>query len=172
MAAAVDVGLKRRLGLAHRQILAYAMDIRALLERLRGREAELERTRDNLQAYNPQVSGLLTLKQRREAELQAARDETVDRLVAAACQRDGETIGHLERIAALVAELCRLLGLDEERIQRIAQASKLHDLGKLAIPDQILHKAGPLDDAEWIVLRQHTVLGARMDVGVHVVIRN
>jgi putative two-component system response regulator len=158
----VETGLKRRLALAHRQILAYTVDIRGLLERLRGREEELERTRSSLEVYSHQVNGLREVEKQHDAELRAAQDETVDRLVAAACQRDGETQGHLQRIAALVAEVCTLLGLGEERTLRTAQASKLHDLGKLAIPDQILHKPGPLDDAEWVVLRQHTVLGARM----------
>jgi HD-GYP domain-containing protein (c-di-GMP phosphodiesterase class II) len=54
------------------------------------------------------------------------------------------------------------LGLDERRAERVRLAGTLHDIGKIAIPDAILRKQGPLDDIEWREMRRHPELGARM----------
>jgi two-component system, cell cycle response regulator len=66
------------------------------------------------------------------------------------------------RIAQLAAETARRMGLAEEAVARIALAARLHDIGKVAIPDAILHKPGPLDESEWLVMRSHTEIGARI----------
>jgi hypothetical protein len=63
------------------------------------------------------------------------------------------------RIGLAVA---RLLGLTPEEIDEIAQAAELHDIGKVAIPDAILHKPAPLDDREWAFMRRHTLIGERI----------
>ena len=54
------------------------------------------------------------------------------------------------------------LGLPQEEIENIRQAAELHDLGKVAIPDAILFKPGPLTDSEWAFIRRHTVIGERI----------
>jgi putative nucleotidyltransferase with HDIG domain len=66
------------------------------------------------------------------------------------------------RIAQLAEETSRRLGLPEETIARIALAARLHDIGKVAIPDTILEKPGPLDEGEWQLMRSHTEIGARI----------
>jgi HD-GYP domain-containing protein (c-di-GMP phosphodiesterase class II) len=55
-----------------------------------------------------------------------------------------------------------LLGLPAPQVQRIADAALLHDVGKLAVPHAILHKPGPLDDAEWTVMAEHPIAGERI----------
>jgi HD-GYP domain-containing protein (c-di-GMP phosphodiesterase class II) len=62
----------------------------------------------------------------------------------------------------MVEKVAHGLGLDEEEIDRIKAAALLHDIGKVAIPDAILNKAGPLDDEEWKLMKDHTVVGERI----------
>ena len=73
------------------------------------------------------------------------------------------TVGRLARAAA------GQLGLDPDKVERIGAAGTLHDLGKLGISDAILHKPGPLDDAEWREIRRHPEVGARIleHAGMH-----
>jgi HD-GYP domain-containing protein (c-di-GMP phosphodiesterase class II) len=56
----------------------------------------------------------------------------------------------------------RRLGLDAEALDVLVRAAELHDIGKIAVPDTILHKPGPLNDVEWEIMRQHTVVGERI----------
>lgn len=69
--------------------------------------------------------------------------------------RDGETAGHAQRVIDLSVALARKLGLDKEEIRALQRGAYLHDIGKMAIPDQILLKPGPLDDEEWAIMKQH-----------------
>ena len=71
--------------------------------------------------------------------------------------RDGETAGHAQRVIDLSVALARRLGLDKDEIRALRRGAYLHDIGKMAIPDQILHKPGPLDDEEWKIMKQHPV---------------
>ena len=54
------------------------------------------------------------------------------------------------------------LEMDEDRVQRLRLAGILHDIGKIAVPDSILNKPGPLTDDEWVQMRRHPELGARI----------
>jgi diguanylate cyclase (GGDEF)-like protein len=62
----------------------------------------------------------------------------------------------------LSTQVGRNLGLDDEESSLLARAAELHDIGKLAIPEVILDKPGPLDDNEWVFMRRHTLLGERL----------
>ncbi len=55
-----------------------------------------------------------------------------------------------------------MLGLRRDELDELERAAQLHDLGKLAVPDEILHKPGPLDEREWAFVRQHTIVGERI----------
>jgi putative two-component system response regulator len=76
--------------------------------------------------------------------------------------RDPYTGGHCERLATFGRALGQRLGLSESDLVAIERAGTVHDIGKIAIPDRILLKAGPLDDDEWTVMRQHTVTGEQI----------
>ncbi|OGN81989.1 MAG: hypothetical protein A2X24_04135 [Chloroflexi bacterium GWB2_54_36] len=69
--------------------------------------------------------------------------------------RDKETRGHSERMMDLTMHLGRRLGMDSQKLEVIARGVLLHDIGKMGVPDYILHKPGPLTDEEWVVMRQH-----------------
>jgi putative nucleotidyltransferase with HDIG domain len=71
--------------------------------------------------------------------------------------RDQETAGHTERVTALTLRLARALGVPEEDLEHIRRGAILHDVGKLAIPDHVLLKPGPLTEEEWAVTKKHPV---------------
>jgi putative two-component system response regulator len=73
--------------------------------------------------------------------------------------RDPYTEGHCERLAAYANELGRYLGLGEEDLLALSRGGFLHDLGKIAIADNILHKQGLLTPDEWHIMRMHPVIG-------------
>ncbi len=76
--------------------------------------------------------------------------------------RDPYTGGHCERLATFGRALGQRLGLPESALVAIERAGTVHDIGKIAIPDRILLKAGPLEEDEWILMRQHTVTGEKI----------
>ena len=69
---------------------------------------------------------------------------------------------HLRGVARLAAEIGRAAGMDAEDLDSLVRAAELHDIGKIAIPDRVLHKPGPLDDEEWALMRTHTTIGERI----------
>jgi diguanylate cyclase (GGDEF)-like protein len=69
---------------------------------------------------------------------------------------------HLDDVAGLALEVGRELGVAGEELAHLRQAAELHDVGKMAIPDAILDKPGPLNDPEWAFLRRHTLIGERI----------
>jgi putative two-component system response regulator len=73
--------------------------------------------------------------------------------------RDPYTEGHCERLAARAADLGRHLGLDEDSIVALRRGGFLHDLGKIAVPDEILKKGSDLTLQEWAIMKQHPVTG-------------
>ena len=100
-------------------------------------------------------------------DLRDANELTLRSLGAALEQRDDDTGGHTLRVVALSVRLARLLGWTEEQVQALRWGAYLHDLGKLAIPDGILHKRGPLTPEERRVIQGHSVLGYDMLQDLH-----
>src|SRR3954451_17766087 len=76
--------------------------------------------------------------------------------------RDSGTASHSQTVGRLSALIAEALGFDDGRVERIRLAGMLHDIGKIGIPDWILHKPGKLDDAEWAEIRKHPEMGARI----------
>jgi HD-GYP domain-containing protein (c-di-GMP phosphodiesterase class II) len=93
---------------------------------------------------------------------QAASPASVLALAAAIEERDAYTQDHSEEVVHLARGVAMLLGLPSEQVDRIAHAALLHDVGKLAVPHAILHKAGPLDQEEWAVMSEHPIAGERI----------
>jgi diguanylate cyclase (GGDEF)-like protein/putative nucleotidyltransferase with HDIG domain len=83
-------------------------------------------------------------------------------LALALAERDRGTGEHAEKVVALAGAVARRLGVDGEEVERIAAAALLHDIGKVAVPDSILSKPGALNDEEWAVMREHTIVGERI----------
>ncbi len=96
------------------------------------------------------------------SELEIAQAETVRRLSMAVEFRDEDTGAHIERIGRFSALLAEQLGSDPELVQRISHAAPLHDVGKVAIPDAILLKPGPLTSQERAIVETHAEEGHRL----------
>lgn len=107
------------------------------------------------------------LVQERTAELARAQHEVVNRLAMAAEYRDDTTGEHTRRVGQSAAHIARALGWSEERAKLLGIAARLHDVGKIGIPDSILLKAGRLDSAEYEQMKTHTLIGARILSGGH-----
>jgi putative nucleotidyltransferase with HDIG domain len=90
-------------------------------------------------------------------ELRLAYDITLEGWSRALDLRDKETEGHTQRVAEMTERLTREIGMSEEDVQHARRGALLHDIGKMGIPDSILHKPGPLDEEEWRVMRLHPV---------------
>jgi putative nucleotidyltransferase with HDIG domain len=83
-------------------------------------------------------------------------------LTSALDQRDGVTEGHSRRVADLSLIVARELGIHGDELLDIERAGILHDIGKLAVPDAILSKPGPLTPDEWVEMRHHPDVGYQM----------
>lgn len=93
--------------------------------------------------------------------------EIADRLAEAAEFRDDATGKHTFRVGTISALIAEELGFSDDFISLIDKAARLHDLGKIGIPDAILLKPGKLDEEEFAVMRQHCVIGAKVLCGGH-----
>ena len=92
----------------------------------------------------------------------SAGRQSADVLLSVLSERDPELGGHIDGVAEMCVEVGRALGLDEGELPALRAAGALHDIGKLAIPDTILSKPGPLTEPEWEFVRRHTVIGERI----------
>jgi response regulator RpfG family c-di-GMP phosphodiesterase len=86
-------------------------------------------------------------------------EDTLEALGAAIDLRDSPTAGHSRRVFLYSMELAKSIGGLEQEIRSIAMGAWLHDIGKLATPDRVLLKPGPLTDSEWEIMRRHARIG-------------
>jgi HD-GYP domain-containing protein (c-di-GMP phosphodiesterase class II) len=95
--------------------------------------------------------------QKANAEVLQAYDATLQGWSNALELREHETAGHSKRVVHYTLALARALNVDADELIHIQRGALLHDIGKIGIPDTILNKPGPLDDAEWTTMRQHPI---------------
>ena len=95
-------------------------------------------------------------------ELQRGICQSLLGLANALEAKDPYTRGHSERVSRWSRRLGAALGLGAREIEVTAQAGRLHDLGKIGIPEAVLRKRGPLDPEEWAVMRRHPLIGAQI----------
>jgi len=93
--------------------------------------------------------------QRTQEELMLAYDVTIEGWSRALDLRDKETEGHSQRVTEMTLELARAFCVKEDELPHIRRGALLHDIGKMAIPDNILLKPGPLTEEEWTIMRKH-----------------
>jgi putative two-component system response regulator len=96
---------------------------------------------------------------KRTAELAASREEVVHCLARAGEYRDDDTGHHVIRVGKYVAVIAKALGFNESRVELLELAAQLHDIGKIGIPDAILHKPGKLDPEQYEVMKSHCSVG-------------
>ncbi|MFP5389242.1 MAG: HD-GYP domain-containing protein, partial [Thermoleophilia bacterium] len=102
---------------------------------------------------------LARAQERAIAELRASRQETVERLARALEMHDAETGRHVNRMAAIASFLATQLDIGQDRVLLLRTAAPMHDVGKVATPDGILRKEGPLTPEEREVMERHTTVG-------------
>jgi diguanylate cyclase (GGDEF)-like protein len=121
-----------------------------------------EHGKNRVRAYRPDVVEVAELRRLAAGPDRAARYRAAASLAKAVDARDAYTGSHSERVGELAARIATRLGAEQEMIELIRLAGSLHDLGKLAIPEEILRKPAPLTDAERMVLERHPQIGFRM----------
>ena len=95
-------------------------------------------------------------------QLLAAYEATIEGWSRAMDLRDRETEGHSQRVAELTVQLAKAFGMSDSELLQIHRGALLHDMGKIGIPDSILHKPGRLTDEEWAVMRKHPQIAYEM----------
>ena len=98
----------------------------------------------------------------KDSRRSSARRQARDVLLKALDERRPELSEHLRDVADLAVGVGTRLGMGDQALEEVARAAELHDVGKVAVPDAILDKPGPLEDDEWAFVRQHTLIGERI----------
>src|ERR1700674_3864680 len=96
------------------------------------------------------------------AQLEQSYDDTLEALGSALDLKDAETEGHCQRVTAFCISIARAMPVPDLYLPILARAAFLHDIGKMAIPDGILRKPGPLNDDEKQIMRKHCEIGYNM----------
>ena len=134
---------------------------------------KLKATQDELKRYHAHLE---TMCEERTASLRKALEhmaeaqrtayqaqlETVERLAILAEYKDKVTARHIQRMSEYSAVIARGLNLPPAEVELILHASRMHDVGKIAVPESILRKPSELDPQEWKVMRQHSAIGSRI----------
>ena len=107
--------------------------------------------------FNPSVPGAADAEQ-----LAGGPGAVIAALASTLGERDRYTGDHSETVVDLVQRVGEALARGPDEIARLRTAALLHDIGKVGVPDEILHKEGPLDEREWEIMRQHPIIGERI----------
>ena len=107
--------------------------------------------------------GAVALEQARmREELEKAVEAGVEAMAAAVDMRDDYTAAHSDEVVRLARTVGERMGLAQEQLGELQFAARLHDVGKIGVPDAVLRKPGPLEGEEWEIMRQHPAWGADM----------
>lgn len=145
------------------------VDMDELVKRV---NAAIARRRQSMmeQQYTHQLETIVGDQQKRLSltigELWQTYHETLEALSAALDLRDHETEGHSRRVTEYATLIARTLGVNGDALDMIRHGALLHDIGKIGIPDSILHKAGPLSPEEWGLMHQHPDIGYELLRGI------
>ncbi len=134
--------------------LMMRFSLKQYLDRTSKSVLELREAHEELQAAHSQVTEAM-------AGLGKAYDGTLRSLVAALDARDSETAGHSERVAELALAVGEEMGIsrDSEEWRDLQWGALLHDVGKIAVPDEVLRKSSALSDDDWRVMKAHPATG-------------
>ncbi len=143
-----------------------AREIERLQAELATRERESADREQQLERYAADLRETFKEERARREELRQSYMATVRALSNAVEARDAYTSKHAERVTAYALEIARALGTQLADAEEIEFAFLLHDVGKVAIPDAILYKPGPLTEKERALMEQHPLIGAEIVRGI------
>lgn len=123
-------------------------------------------TNDEISILTESFNTMVTSLNQSQQDLLKAYDTTLEGWAKALELRDKETEGHSERVTRLTVRLAEAMGIQGEALVDIRRGALLHDIGKLGIPDAILHKTGGLNDQEMSVVRKHPMYAYDMLKGI------
>jgi len=132
------------------------------VERALSHRQALEETRNYHQSLEEMVRARTEMLRHAMEDLEHSYDVTLEALGDALDLKDSETEGHSKRVTAYAIALARAMGIPPDEIKIIARGAFLHDIGKMAIPDDILRKPGKLTPEEQLVMREHCSRGYHM----------
>lgn len=144
------------------QLELYARDLKRVLAEEEERTRQLEMANRQLQVYAQDLKSALLAERQQSRELERSYHDTVLRLLNATRCRDHETGQHVERIAHYARRLALCTGWSVPDAEVLFEAAPMHDVGKIGVPDYVLHKPGPLTAEEWTLLKRHTEIGAEL----------
>jgi HD-GYP domain-containing protein (c-di-GMP phosphodiesterase class II) len=136
--------------------------VASLLARLEQTERYAASRQRQLERYAADLREVFKQERARAQEVQRSYVATVRALSNAVEARDAYTGKHAERVAAYGIELARAVGIDLDAAPEIEFGFLLHDVGKVAIPDAILFKSGPLTPEEYALIRKHPLIGVEI----------
>jgi len=139
----------------NQMVTARRLDERKLKQRVQDRTVELKNSNQQLRAEIGQ-------RKQAERELTLAYEETLEGWVRALESRNKETEGHTRRVAEETVRLACAMGINEAEVEDLRRGAMLHDIGKMAIPDSILLKEGPLTEDEWSIMHKHPIYAKEM----------
>lgn len=123
------------------------------------KDQQINTTKSDLKIKEEQIIELQRLWQEQESsidwELNSGITMTLEGMVSLLESRDRETEGHSQRVTEMTVKLAEALNLSKEQIIHIRRGALLHDIGKMNIPDEIIHKSGPLNEEEFSVMKKH-----------------
>jgi len=122
----------------------------------------LEYVASELEDRNQAIEKALNDLRLAHKEMEGHFLEVTKSLVMALETKDEYTAGHLDRVSRYSTRLAEVLRLSKEEIEAIREAALLHDIGKIGLPDDVLHKVGKLTDEEIGIIRQHLAIGAKI----------
>lgn len=150
--------LVRALKAGARDFLGKPFDKLEVLTRIRGM-LEVRLLHNKVKDHNRELEEKV---RERTAELRDTQFDVIRRLGRCAEYRDDATGNHIQRVSRLCERLGRAAGMSAAEAEVLRDASAMHDIGKVGIPDAILRKPGKLTPEEWEVMKSHTVIGANL----------
>jgi HD-GYP domain-containing protein (c-di-GMP phosphodiesterase class II) len=158
--------VQNRLQSVEQELAAAHATIRQLQQAEQHKAEALSSAQAQLLLYAADLHQAYTLERARTTELERTMLDLVVGMVNVVEARDTYTGGHSQRVTQYAQGLSRVLGWSNAQLQVLEMGGRLHDIGKIGIPDRILQKAGPLTAAEYREMQTHVVIGMRILDGV------
>jgi len=153
------------------QLFRYAEDMQILLvarDTAAMNAGEKKSAYEQLERFNFDFMILMVQKDKLHENLELSHLDTIKRLATAAAFKDDDTGIHIVRMSRFSAIIARAYGQNKKYCDLLEQASPMHDIGKIGIPDNVLKKPGKLTEAEWLLMRKHPEYGANILSGSNV----